>query len=109
MNIKDHFNNVASLGCVVSARQDVTLHHCHSGSMNEIVRRGASQKTSDWLVIPLHADFHIGRWGCDGAIGILTWEQKFGRQVDFLIEVRDRLGYDIFKLAGITQEIKNVA
>ena len=63
--------------------------------------RGGGQKVSDWLVIPLHADFHTGQYGVDTGIGVVTWESMFGRQVDHLATVCAYLGYDVFALAGL--------
>lgn len=31
--------------------------------------------------------------------GVDAWEAKFGRQMDFLREVQERLGYNVFELA----------
>lgn len=87
---------------MISARPIVTLHHCHGGSMRQFGQlRGFGQKVSDYLVIPIHADYHIGQYGCDSGMGIETWETRFGTQVEMLIEVSELLEYDVFKLAKL--------
>lgn len=88
--------------CVVTCRSPVTLHHCHGGSLTEEyphLARGKSQKTSDWLVIPIHADLHYGNHGIDSGVGVLTWEMKWGRQTDYLRRVIEETGVDVFMRA----------
>lgn len=66
--------------------------------------RGMSQKVSDYLVIPLDAEFHVGRWGIDTGQAWLTveaWEARFGTQVEHLDTICRRLGVDVWTLAGI--------
>jgi hypothetical protein len=72
------------------------------------VWRGKSQKTSDWLVIPLHPHYHTGDEGIDKGSPRLTvpdWEQLYGRQVDHLDEVCRLLGVDVWELAGVRREV----
>lgn len=60
---------------------DVTLHHIHG---REVTARfglsGVARKSSDWLVIPLIAELHVGNEGID-VIGVGTWEKKYGSQL----------------------------
>lgn len=99
--VKEHWNNVGQLRCMISGRPNPTLHHCHGGSMVlRGVMRGMSQKTSDYLVIPLDAEFHTGNNGIDTAMSVEDWEYLFGNQADFLDELSEILGYDVWKLAG---------
>jgi len=56
-------------------------------------------KASDWLVIPLDAELHVGNHGIDYGVGVRTWEAKWGRQTDFLRQVIEHVGYDVFELA----------
>ncbi len=96
---------VATLPCVVSALSPVTLHHCHGGSMAEIgVVRGTSQKVSDWLVIPLHADYHTGRFGIDSGSPVWgdvdVWEAAFKTQREHLTDLSLMLGINLFRMAG---------
>lgn len=98
--IDKHHELVRSLPCVVTGRSDVTLHHCHSGSLGDNgIKRGGSQRPSDWLVIPLVLELHVGN-GIDGSIGVRTWEQQNGTQMDHLKSVFQQLGYNGFKVAG---------
>jgi hypothetical protein len=97
---------------MVSGRPNPTLHHCHGGSMLEIVgfvNPGVAQKSSDWLVIPLGAYFHTGPFGIDNGQGryksVHQWELAFGRQVDFLDRVCRELGYNVWEHAGIEREV----
>jgi len=102
ISVTQHHTNVRAMNCLISERPIVTLHHCHGGSMKRFGQlRGTGQKVSEYLVIPIHADFHVGDFGCDSGMGMITWEMKFGSQVTMLEEVSQHLGYDVFELAGI--------
>lgn len=102
MNVRDYWSRVAALGCIVSRHCDATLHHAHEGSMVTVgVHRSIGRKNSDWLVIPLHMDYHVGRFGIDSGMGVLAWEQRFGRQVDMLDQVCRELNVNAWVLAGI--------
>ena len=59
---------------------------------------GAQRGSGEALVIPLKADFHVGDEGIDYGVGVLTWEKWYGTQMDFLREVGELLGYDLFHL-----------
>lgn len=99
--LKQHHELVRSMRCVVTGRSDVTLHHCHSGSMSDSgITRGTGQRPSDWLVIPITLDLHIGNGGIDGSMGVRTWEREHGTQMDHLKSVFQQLGYNGFKVAG---------
>lgn len=102
--IKDHWSRVADLGCLISGRPYPTIHHCKGGSLRGIVQKGMGQKTSDWLVIPLDWEFHIGDHGIDSRMGVIAWERSFGTQVEHLDEVCRRLGYDVWGKAGIDRK-----
>lgn len=102
MNVTTHHRNCRLLGCIVTERPEPTIHHVHGGSIVEFgVRRGGGQKTSDFLVMPLDADLHVGRNGIDYGIGVLTWERTWGTQLYWLTELCHKLGYDVFALAGL--------
>ena len=97
--IKEHWNNVGELRCVVTGSPRPTIHHVHGGSVSEagyhtgVAKRGVS----DALVIPLKADFHVGTEGVD-TIGVETWERYYGTQMSFIQEVSYLVGYDLEKL-----------
>jgi len=101
--IKRHWGRVAGLDCLISCRPSPTLHHCHGGSMREAgVMRAKGRKTSNWLVIPIDAEFHTGRLGIDsGGFTVAEWERRFGRQADFLDKVCALLGVDVWAKAGV--------
>lgn len=70
--------------------------------MSPWVKRGGSQKVSDWLVIPLAIELHsLGSDGIDSGCGVLTWEKRFGTQFDHLVWVCRQLGVDVFDKANI--------
>jgi len=100
--ISAHHAAVRQMRCCVTRRYPVTLHHVHGGSVTEEypqLMRGKAQKTSDWLVIPVVAELHVGRHGIDGAMTVQDWEAAFGRQVDHLREVSEHVGYDVIGFA----------
>lgn len=103
--IELHYARLKQIGCKISRRQPVQIHHCRSGSMaNEGFSVGIGQKASHWLTIPLHVDYHVGDQGIH-KIGVKTWEAHYGRQVDLLDEISKMLGYNVWKLAGIDREV----
>jgi len=102
-----HWDHIRGLGCCISCTNiDVTIHHCHSGSITEYFGLvGWAMRQSDMLVIPLAAKFHTGCYGIDSSFGVLAWEQQFGTQIDHLrrvaVQIRMLYGYDIFEEAGV--------
>ncbi len=105
--MRRHWNRVAELGCIISKRPNPTIHHCHGGSIQAMgITKGTAMKTSPWLVIPLDAEFHTGNMGIDGSMGVLTWEQTFGKQVELLDKVCLLLDYNIWERAGIDRPVK---
>ncbi len=97
-SIKDHYKNVAQLGCAITRSNNVVLHHCTGGSM--IPRYGLSGMSkrgiSDWLVIPLRPDLHTGSDYAFHEIGADDWERRFEDQFVLLCWVNSMLDYDIF-------------
>lgn len=110
--IKRHWNRVAALGCIITEAPNPTIHHAKGGSMLEVPglrHPGGAQKQNPWLVIPLAARLHTGDLGIDNGMGpfkgAAMWEAHFGRQVDFLDEVCRRLGYNVWRMAGLEREV----
>lgn len=104
--IKRHWERLAAMGCLISGCTP-TLHHCHGGSLRQLgIHKGLGQKTSDWLVIPLAARYHVGDLGIDGALGVMEWEHRFGSQVGHLDDVCRELGVNVWKKAGIDREVE---
>ena len=105
-SVKEHHANVRGLRCVISANPAVTLHHCHGASMTEAGYHsgGGKRGCGEALVIPLKAQFHVGDDGIDYGVGVETWEKWYGTQMEFLKEVGELLGYDLFQLHRKWQE-----
>lgn len=107
-DVEKYWAMLREMGCMVSGKtNDVTIHHCHSGSMADAgVNRGGGQKVSDWLVIPLNRELHcVGPNAIDGAVGggVITWEAKNGRQVDHINTLIARTGIDVWAKAGVVR------
>lgn len=83
----------------------VTLHHCHGGSMKDHGWHvGTGQKQNPFLQIPLKDVYHVGDLGIDYGYGVERWEKDFGTQWEHLEWVNDQLDYDIFQLAREWEE-----
>jgi hypothetical protein len=102
--IAAYHNLVGDMACVVTGKRPVTLHHCHGGSLADAgINRGMGQRPSDWLVIPIIADLHVGPKGIDGGKGVRSWEAEHGTQLNHLMALQKCLGIDLFTLAGFPQ------
>ena len=98
--IKDHWERVTEIGCMISSNSQVEIHHCKSGSMSKLgIHTTLSKKNSDWLVIPLAYLFHRGVHGIH-QVGVETWENTHGPQIAFLQYLSNEVGYDVFEKAG---------
>lgn len=104
--IREHYDKVARLGCLITHRSDPTIHHAHGGSVGErLSEMGLSpvkgmgmRGYSDWLVIPLAAELHcMGPLAIDGGIGVREWENRFGKQSDLIDLVGDALNYSLWE------------
>ena len=92
---------------IVGLRQDLTIHHCHGGSLNEIgIHRAMGKKPSDWLTICLPAHFHVGQKGIDSGYGVLKWERDYTTQVALLTWTSRKLQINLFRKAGYDVRIK---
>lgn len=107
--IKEHWDRVIRLGCVVTFSNEATIHHVHGGSIREALGEqampGMAQKQNHWLVIPLHPRLHTGADGIDSGMGVRRWEERYGPQSMFLDRVRTMIkrqyGYCIYEKAGL--------
>lgn len=111
--IRDHWQRVVKLGCCVTFSDLASIHHVHGGSIREALGKqgmpGIGQKQNPWLVIPLHPRLHYGQDGIDSGTGqdkgVVAWEARHGRQIDYLRKVREQIkvrhGYCIFERAGL--------
>ena len=104
-SVKDHHARVRELGCILTGRKPATLHHVHGGSIKDLgYHVGMGQRQSDALVIPLIAEYHsVGPCGIDSGMGVETWEQTFGTQAEFIDEVGEALGYNLWDLEAAWQ------
>lgn len=84
--------------CLVSGLWPVTLHHIVGGSTQERLGVRGNSKHSDWLQIPLHYDYHQGKFGIH-TIGVKEWEDRYGRQVDMIDKLCQVSGFDLWELA----------
>lgn len=100
--IKEYWELVADIGCIVSGLQyGIQLHHCKGGSIKDLgIYSGIGRKNSDWLVIPLNYHYHIGDMGIH-KIGVRTWEEEFGTQVWLINRLIERTGIDVWDRAKI--------
>lgn len=100
MEITEHLKRLREIPCVVCGRTDITLHHPHGGSIKLAgIYKGVGVKTSDWLCLPICFEHHVGDEGIDH-IGVETWERKFGTQFEYLVNLSQELGVNLFQKAG---------
>ena len=96
IKLKDHYANVAKLGCVLSHTNKPQLHHVYGGSIKD--RGFASgmgmRGVSDYWVIPLNEYYHTGDKGIH-KLGIWTWESLYRTQWDLLQSVWRALEYEL--------------
>ena len=71
---------VSSKSCLVSRKKPVQVHH-HRTSVNA----GMGLKPKDIYCVPLHVDYHTGKYGIH-KIGIETFVRKF--KIDFEEELK---------------------
>ena len=102
--LKRHWDRVAELGCIITHRPTPTLHHCMSGSMVPIIGlKSQNQRTSDWFVLPLDIEYHVGDSGIH-TIGVRTWEKRYGTQVELLNQLSRMLGYNVWIKDGLDRK-----
>lgn len=100
VSVSQHEKNLRELRCVVSHNPQVTLHHCHGGSVKAAGWHvGMGQKQNPFLQIPLKDVYHIGDFGIDSGYGVESWEKQFGTQMEHLEAVNQQLPYDIWSEA----------
>lgn len=105
-----HEQLVRQLPCAVSRKFPVTIHHTHGGSVKDHGWHvGMAQRQNPFLIIPLHFDWHVGKYGIDAGVGVESWESTWGTQIEHLEyvdeEMKSRFGYptSIFELARAYQ------
>lgn len=104
-DVKAYHARVRAIGCLISGRENPTLHHVHGGSVSRITSPGQGQRSNHFLVIPLEAKYHCLPGGIDGGMGVLSWEREYGTQLGMLLRVEQILGVDVFALAGIARPV----
>jgi len=102
-SVTAHERNLRSLGCVVSGRRPVTLHHIRGGTVATTLfgTPGVGQKQNDALQIPLEETWHTGKFGIDAQVasGVESWERRWGSQVLYLHSISYNLRYSPWALA----------
>jgi hypothetical protein len=99
-----HEKALRAMPCMISGRtRGLTLHHARGGSMAvcPFGTPGFGEKQLDALQIPLNLEWHVGKDGIDCRVnsGVVSWEARWGRQVDLLNSLCLTLGYSVWKLA----------
>lgn len=102
--IRRHWTRLTDMGCILTLGP-AEIAHCHGGSMKTLgpaFQPGMAQKQNHWLVLPLSPRLHrIGPESLDGG-SVEAWEAHWGTQIRLLKLVCQRVGYDVFELAGVT-------
>jgi len=85
---KAHMGRVADVGCIVCWEQlaqyvPAMVHHIRDGA-------GLSQRSSDWLTLPLCHNHHQGYDGIH-SIGTRAWEGRYGTELSLLAETLNRV------------------
>lgn len=62
---------------------------------------GGGHKQNEALKIPIHADYHVGKYRIDGAIngGVESWEATWGEQKELLERLSRKLNFCLWRLA----------
>ncbi|MBU2644481.1 DUF968 domain-containing protein [bacterium] len=76
-----HLNWVASQPCMISGKRPVEVHH---------IRINGEPK-DHFKTIPLHYDYHRGRYGIHDGLGKYAWREQFGYELDLLEILNERL------------------
>lgn len=99
MNLAEYHELLRMRPCIVSGRYPVALHHVIGSSIVERLGRvRGGRKASDWLVLPLHYDYHQGTHGLH-TIGIASWEALHGTEAELLDQVIGNTGIDAWTQA----------
>jgi hypothetical protein len=78
---KEHLDFVASQACMISGKRPVEVHH---------IRLNGEPK-DHFKTIPLHYDYHRGKYGIHDGLGKYAWREKFGHEMDYLEILNERL------------------
>ena len=67
---------------------------------------GTGQRQNPFLQIPLHHQYHVGNFGVDYGVGVITREEQFGTQLSLLNWVDEELDYpmSIWEMAVLYAE-----
>lgn len=108
--IKQHWNRISELGCIITGSPFPTIHHIHGGSVKDIgIHKGLALKTSGWLVLPIRWDYHLGAAGIDsGVMSVREWEARNGTQVEMLDKLCIMLNMNCWKKANIDRKIDGI-
>ena len=103
ISVTAHEKRLRQMRCVVTDSRPVTLHHCHGGSMLQLgppfSNPGMAERNNPFFQIPILLEYHTGPRGIDGSLGVDSWEDLYGSQVELLGRVNDQLEYDLWEQA----------
>ena len=107
MKLVQYHRELKDLGCIIClTKQGLNLHHVLGGSIAKAgIEKGLALKVSDWLVIPLCINHHVGREGIH-QIGVMTWENKFDTQLKYLKTLSNLYKINVFEKAGYSYDAK---
>jgi len=76
---RERWSRIAELGCIVSGRFPVEIHHAKTGA--------GGRKDHD-IVLPLHYDYHRGVHGIH-TLGRKKWQALYGTEDELLIKLKE--------------------
>ncbi len=104
MTLTNYLKMLREFGCVITRNPDCQLHHILGGSVNEIMRPedrpSTARKVNDWFQLPVNWVYHTGSQGIH-VIGVETWEERYGKQSDWLDWLVKQTGVDVWEESGL--------
>jgi len=79
---REHMARVASLPCACCGQYGVQVHHIRDG-------QGMSQRSSNFLTVPLCPEFHTGQYGVHGDKSRMRARKQ--SELDWLADTIERL------------------
>lgn len=99
ISYKAHKKNVLELGCCVTRNPECVPHHIIGREATRIYGiKGLGLRHNHFLIIPLSPMMHTAGPMAIHKIGVEEWENRFGKQTDYLRWVNSRLPYNIYDL-----------
>lgn len=99
-SVKEYWDIVGQMGCWVCGAAP-QLHHVGGGSVKEMgIHKAKGSKNNDYLVMPLCIIHHTTGKDAIHQAGVVSWEKKFGRQVDAINAIIESTGINVWEIAG---------